>query len=64
MNKVIRKQLQAISAQLVKLNTREKMSENSNNASTFTDRGKLTSKPETNPRRSKNDNLERSGWWF
>jgi hypothetical protein len=51
MNRVIRKQLQAINTHLMKLNTRKQVSENSNNASTSADCSKLPSKPEINPRR-------------
>jgi hypothetical protein len=48
MNQVILEQIQAISAQLAKLNVGEVRNENPNNASTFAGRGKLSSKPETN----------------
>jgi hypothetical protein len=41
--------MQAISAQLAKLNAREPGKENANNASVSIDRDKLPSKPETNP---------------
>jgi hypothetical protein len=51
MNQVIRKQLQAIGVQLVKLNVREQVSENSNNTSTSADCGKLPNKPKINPRK-------------
>jgi hypothetical protein len=43
-NQVILEKMQIISVQLVKLNAREKDSENSNITSTFVDRGKLPSK--------------------
>jgi hypothetical protein len=49
-NQVMLKQIQAISAQLAKLNTREQGSVNSNNTSISTDRSILPSKPETNLR--------------
>jgi hypothetical protein len=49
MNQVMLEQTQAISAQLAKLNVIEPGKENANNASVSADRGKLPSKPETNP---------------
>jgi hypothetical protein len=49
-NQVMLKQIQAISAQLAKLNAREQGSVNSNNTSISTDRSILPSKPETNLR--------------
>jgi hypothetical protein len=50
MNQVIRKQLHAITAHLVKLNAGEQGSENSTNASTSANRDKLPNKSEISPR--------------
>jgi hypothetical protein len=48
-NQVMLEQMQAISAQLTKLNAREVGNVNPNDVFTSTDRGKLPSKSETNP---------------
>jgi hypothetical protein len=50
MNLVIRKQLHAISAHLIKLNAGEQGSENSTNASTSTNHDKLPNKSAISPR--------------
>jgi hypothetical protein len=49
MTEFMKEHMQAISAQLAKLNAKEVGNENPNNASTSADRGKLLSKSETNP---------------
>jgi hypothetical protein len=49
MKQVMMEQTQAISAQLAKLNAREVGNANPSDVSTSADRGKLSSKSETNP---------------